>query len=77
MENQIVHEIQRNETEVLRVSLRDYKEKTYLDLRVFFQVAQGGEWIPTKKGLTVDVAHLSDLKAGIEKAEAALVQKAA
>ncbi len=47
-----VGEIERSETEVLRVSTEEFKGRKYLDVRVYFANDEG-EWKPTKKGITV------------------------
>lgn len=48
----ILGEIERNPTEVLRVSLENFKGRDYIDLRIYYQ-DDNGEWKPTKKGVTV------------------------
>jgi len=77
MENQIVHSMKRTENEEVRVSIRSFKDKVYLDLRIFFKSAQSGEWIPSKKGLTLSTELISSLREGLEKAEQALITQAA
>jgi hypothetical protein len=47
-----IGDIPRNETEVVRVSVEEFKGRKYLDLRIYFQNDEG-EWKPTKKGVTV------------------------
>ena len=66
---QIVHSFRKNESEEVRICLREYKDRSYVDLRIFFEETETGEFKPTKKGLTLDVAFLTELKRGIEKAE--------
>lgn len=65
----IVHTFQKNQEEELRFSVREYKSRLYLDIRLWFQTSGGGEYHPTKKGITLAMEHLSELKKGIEKAE--------
>ncbi len=47
-----IDEFQRNSNEVVRASLSTYKDRRYLDLRLFFK-GDGGAWIPSKKGVTI------------------------
>ncbi|MBI5410077.1 MAG: transcriptional coactivator p15/PC4 family protein [Nitrospirae bacterium] len=68
MEETIVHTFQKSESEEGRISLRNYKGKTYVDLRVFFKPKGEETFKPTKKGLTLDVRFLGELLSGIEKA---------
>lgn len=64
MEDQIVGAFKKSETEEVRLTLRNFKGKDYLDLRVYF-CAEGMEGFkPTKKGLTL----AAELAPGLEKA---------
>ena len=65
MDNQVVYQFNRNENESVYVSLREFKNRRYLDLRVFFQPQDDDEMKPTKKGLTIALELLPELKKGI------------
>ena len=65
MEDQILYQFPRNQDEAVYFRLREYKERRYLDLRVFFQPSDGGEMRPTKKGVSLAVELLPELKKGI------------
>lgn len=60
-------EIQKNSQEKIVVELSDYGGKTYFNVRIYFQ--KDGEWIPTKKGVNLNVENLEELKTAIAKAE--------
>lgn len=62
----IVHSFRRNNDEEVRITLRKYKERVYLDQRIFFEAQ--GEFHHTKKGLTLSAEFLPELKRGIDKA---------
>jgi hypothetical protein len=47
-----VGDIERTETEVVRVSTEEFKGRKYLDIRIYFENDEG-EWKPTKKGVTI------------------------
>ena len=68
-EGRPIYRFQKNPEEEIRFSLREYKERYYLDLRLWFQPSTGGEYHPTKKGLTLSVEYLAELKKGLERAE--------
>ena len=68
MLNEVIYSFPKNETEEVRFSLREYKERVYLDLRLWFQTKEG-EYLPTKKGLTLSPEFLPELRKGLEKAE--------
>lgn len=65
MNDQVLYQFSRNQDESVFVTLRDYKNKKYVDLRVFFQPKDAEDMKPTKKGLTLGVEHLGELKKGI------------
>jgi hypothetical protein len=62
----IIVEHQRNERELLRVSLDQYRGRNTIDIRVWFR--SGDELKPGRKGLTMSVSHLPALAAGIAAA---------
>jgi hypothetical protein len=67
----IVGDIQRNETEVLRVSAAEFKGRKYVDVRIYFE-GDDGEWKPTKKGVTVSPDKLQAFIELLQKASASL-----
>lgn len=62
----IVHSFRKNDVEEVRVTLRQYKERVYVDIRIFFE--SQGQFLPRNKGLTLSAEFLPELKRGIEKA---------
>lgn len=69
MDDQIVYEFQRNQDETVYFTLREYKQRKYIDLRVFFRPKDGGEMHPTKKGITLQLELLPELKKGVAACE--------
>ncbi|MCD7781029.1 MAG: transcriptional coactivator p15/PC4 family protein [Candidatus Gastranaerophilales bacterium] len=67
-EAKILATIPRTATEQLQISINTYKEKKYLDLRIFYTTDDGGTWLPTKKGVTVSPDNLTTLKDAVEEA---------
>jgi hypothetical protein len=66
-----VGDIERGETEVLRVSAEEYKGRKYLDIRIYFENDQG-EWKPTKKGVTIPPDKVQEFIELVKKAGEAL-----
>ncbi len=64
----ILATIPRNATEQLQISINSYKEKKYLDLRIYYTTDDGANWLPTKKGVTVSPDNLMTLKDAVETA---------
>ena len=67
-DTKILATIPRNATEQLQISINSYKEKKYLDLRIFYTTDDGANWLPTKKGVTVSPDNLMTLKDAVETA---------
>ena len=66
MEQQFLYSFPKNEEEEIRFSIREYKDRRYLDLRLWYQ-AKGGEYLPTKKGLTLSLEFLPEVVRGLAK----------
>ena len=64
----ILATIPRNAPEQLQISINSYKDKRYLDLRIYYTTDDGGTWLPTKKGVTVSPDNLVTLKDAVEEA---------
>jgi len=69
MEDQLLYQFTRNPDEKVCLTLREYKERKYLDLRVFFRPKDGTELKPTKKGITVAIELLPELKKALSLCE--------
>lgn len=71
----------RDENEELRVSLDEFtpdngKPSKYVSLRLWYKgKGNQGDWLPTKKGLTVRIKELDAVLSALEKARAALQGK--
>lgn len=72
---EVICDIPKSETEVIRVSTNEYKGHSFVDLRLFFKDRESGEFRPTRKGLVVKREFLNDLVEGIWKAEQAIQAK--
>jgi hypothetical protein len=73
-DRKVLHEFKRNQEETLRVSLSTFKGRTYIDIRMFYEDANG-ELAPTKKGVTITPELWDEFRNGVAAAEDAL-QKA-
>ena len=69
MEDVIAYQFARNDNENVYLTIREYKQQRYIDLRVFYLPKDSDEMRPTKKGITVRIEHLADLKKGIYACE--------
>ena len=73
-DRKVLHEFKRNAEETLRVSLSNFKGRTYVDIRTFYEDANG-ELAPTKKGVTITPELWDEFRIAVAKAEEALVEK--
>ena len=50
---------------VIRVQKTIYKEKTYLDIRKYYLEEDSGEFKPTRKGITIPIELVEEVKTAI------------
>ncbi|MBN2802918.1 MAG: transcriptional coactivator p15/PC4 family protein [Deltaproteobacteria bacterium] len=53
--------IPRNQTEQVRVGVKEFKGKSYIDIRIYYMDDQG-DWKPTKKGVSLSTEYIAELK---------------
>jgi hypothetical protein len=73
-DRKVLHEFKRNADDTLRISLSNYKGRTYVDIRIFYQDSKG-ELAPTKKGVMITPELWDEFRAGMVAAEDALQEK--
>ncbi len=56
----------KNDKEEIRFSIREFKGQLYFESRLFFK-NDNGDWLPTKKGLTLSIGHFCEFKRGVTK----------
>jgi hypothetical protein len=61
----VLIELPRGESDVLRITRRSYEGKPYTDIRIFFN--KDGEWLPTKKGLSIRDGELPQVLAALQR----------
>jgi hypothetical protein len=64
----MIGDLERNATEVVRVSAEEFKGRKYIDIRIYFKDNEG-EWRPTKKGVTVQPDKVDELVGLLKKAQ--------
>jgi len=63
----LIAEFTKNSVEKIKVHLQRWKNQTYVDLRVYFVDDEMAEQ-PTKKGITLNIELLSELRKAIDAA---------
>jgi hypothetical protein len=69
-----IGEIQKGKDKII-VTVKEFKGKRYIDLRTHFENDQG-EWIPTKKGISLTPDNLDEMIQFLQKAKKAAPDKA-
>ena len=69
MQKKVLYEIQRNKDERIQFSIGSYKDRMYIDMRIFYTDQMSGELKPTKKGLTIPVTLLAQFQNAISVCE--------
>ena len=58
----------------IHVRLSRFRERDYLDIRNFYEAAEG-EWRPTRKGIAIPVELYGELMAALKEAEPLIVKR--
>ena len=56
-----VGEIEVNATNKILIHITEFKIKNKIDIRNWFLSEETGEWLPTKKGVTIEMKHRDNL----------------
>jgi hypothetical protein len=73
-ESNIVYTMPRHEGEEIHFTLRKYKGRYYVDLRLWFQEKPEDAFKPTKKGISVGAELLPQLQEGLTQLHNALIK---
>ena len=75
-DDRVVDSFKRNATEEVRATLRTYRGRQYLDVRIYY-LDDGGEYKPTKKGINLSVDLMGELTRMVGKLQDAVQADAA
>lgn len=67
-EGKMLATIPRSATEQLQIAIKEFKGKSYLDMRIFYTTDDGASWLPTKKGVTCSPDNIEALKDAVDEA---------
>lgn len=71
----IISEIERNQKECIRVSLKEYKGHRFIDCRIFWK-DDAGEYRPSKKGISLNDETVKEVITALSKADRELEKQA-
>ena len=63
-----IADIERNSAEIIRIEISEFREKKLLNIRTWYLNDQN-EYAPTKKGVTINIDKIADLKNALIEAE--------
>lgn len=70
--SEIVTEMERGWNEKIVFSRSEFKGKSYADIRIYYE-DDGGDWKPTKKGISIALDRFGEFKEHLAKLEDFLV----
>jgi hypothetical protein len=65
--NHLIYAFPRGLGEEVQISIREFKGKHYVDLRVWFQAKNETCFRPTKKGVFFSVGHVEEFRKGVDR----------
>jgi len=66
-DEEILYQFDKNEREVVKLRKSVFKDKHYIDLRLYVKGMEGQEDIPTKKGVNIPAELVDELKKALAK----------
>lgn len=62
-----IGEIEKGKDKII-ITVKEFKGKQYIDIRTYFE-NDAGEWIPTKKGISLTPENLNEIMPLLETAQ--------
>jgi len=75
MMSEVISQVAKNAREVVFFSLSEFKGHRLIDIRVHVPGDQEGDWVPTRKGVSLAVGLYPAFKQALAQLEAALIQQ--
>jgi len=72
--DELIAQFEKNATEVVRVSLTEYRGRKLVDVRVYYSDDEG-QYHPTKKGVSLSVEVYPDFKRALLELEKILLER--
>ena len=72
--DELIEQFEKNATEVVRVSLTEYRGRKLVDVRVYYSDSEG-QYRPTKKGVSLSVDVYPDFKRAMLALEKVLLER--
>ena len=67
----IIKDIKKNNNEIIRIEVSEFKGRELINIRIWYQAIDSGSgdlvFKPTQKGVTLNITEFEELKDGVEK----------
>jgi len=73
--SEVISQVTKNAREVVFLSLSEFKGHRLVDIRVHIPGEREGEWVPTRKGISLAVALYPAFKQALAQVEKALISQ--
>ena len=73
--SEVISKVTKNAREVVFLSLSEFKGHRLIDLRVHVPGDQEGDWVPTRKGVSLAVGLYPEFKQALSQLEEALIDQ--
>jgi hypothetical protein len=73
--SEVISRVPKNAREVLFLSLSEFKGHRLIDIRVHVPGDKEGEWVPTRKGVSLAVGLYPAFKQALAQVEEAMLQQ--
>jgi hypothetical protein len=73
--SEVISQITKNAREVVFLSLSEFKGRRLIDIRVHVPGDEEGDWVPTRKGVSLSVGLYPAFKQALVQLEQALIKQ--
>ena len=73
--NKLIATIKKNSIDEIQIGLTEFKVHDLINIRVYTEIENGKDMVPTKKGLTCNVKLLPDLIKALNEAEQVAIKE--
>lgn len=70
-----MEKLSKNPTSEIRIQVKEFKSKAYVDIREWFIPEGGDKWLPTKKGVTISLKSWDEFVSMITNLDITKIQK--
>uniref|UniRef100_A0A7C5EN60 Transcriptional regulator n=1 Tax=Desulfobacca acetoxidans TaxID=60893 RepID=A0A7C5EN60_9BACT len=73
--SEVISKLSKNARETIFLSISEFKGRKLIDIRVHVPGDQEGDWVPTRKGLSLGIALYPAFRKALQELEEALISQ--